>query len=158
MSPINPSPVRIAAWPASASLGARQAFDKKLLPPIAVYRAYAGMFRPSRSFASTVIFRMCPTRVLTGCSGTRSYLGPSPARAPGPAPIAFPVATPVSRIPYRLRNPSQCGPYSRGELNKVPHPALMRPPTIVAGPAVLFANHFSRSEAVGGWYVVGVAV
>ena len=57
---------------------------------------------------------------------------------------------PVNRIPYRSPNPAQCGPYSRGELKRVPHAALTVPPASDAGPTVFSANHFRRPSPVIG--------
>ena len=51
-------------------------------------------------------------RPLSGSPVARKYLGSSFHRAPRLASSALLVAVPVNRIPYRLPNPSQCGPYS----------------------------------------------
>src|ERR1035437_3059834 len=43
MRPTKPNPIRVRACWVLASLDTRQVFDRKLLPAMAVYRAYAGM-------------------------------------------------------------------------------------------------------------------
>src|SRR5258706_11744357 len=54
-------------------------------------------------------------------------------------------ATPENRIPYRLANPSQCGPYSAGESRAVPIAAVKVPVNQLCRPKVCWAAHCIRS-------------
>src|ERR1035437_8243985 len=99
MRPTKPNPIRVRACWVLASLDTRQVFDRKSLPAIAVYRAYAGMVPPSALRARNVILTIWRTRAANGCPAARGYRGSSPHTAPRLASIALPVTTPVRRMP-----------------------------------------------------------
>jgi hypothetical protein len=135
--PTNPRRVRTAACCASASLSTRQVFESTLFP------ASGDVASVSRREIAILTTRYeghfhdvlhSPAKISFWRSEVARVLSP---QGPIPASIAFPVDTPVRRIPYLFPKPSQVPPYSLGLLLAVPNPALKAPAARLWGPIVL---------------------